>query len=672
MSSGASTESPAPAASTSHADAADSSSSSSSSAASASNYVPIRDVAVKVHDSLANSSYSVVRLGTAIADSLSSTALSFVPAPVKTTAVSLSSPLIDAADTQLEHAFNRLQPVRAEVSKQVASLSSAFNRHTDEAQRYFMPAEWFAQVDEAMAAQGSAPLKLRQSDLQPILQTFYVSAAYQFLSLVRRGQTGLQPFLDSLAVEMEKVWTATLEGPAATFYDSAMRVYKQAGDKARDLTSKTLIDKVRPLLGDAYDVEVMHAYEAGSVTNSQLVYISSLQLFKQLQDRLKQKRLQADALQAEFLRSMKEKLGGAYNGGVEVALTELISTWTEEVGNRKKTLGANVYDRYQWLLLSVQQVFDKVLPPVLSGEDEEEKAESREEEDKDAAPNTLADLASHVKERVGERGVVGNVTTASSNSVKESVHVASQVATQGVALAGNVAGRAVQTASSVVRPVIDPVVARVQPIVQPIVQPYVERAKPVVDGVKKELTARQAQLTEAIQQSLQATKDRVDGVQQYLAAVGKQTGGSLMAAASDTRTQLTASATSAAVSLQASLPEAIRTRVEEVQQRLLSAVQYASQLRADGQVQVQLKELSLSYAAMVGDRLQALGGNLNADKLAALLEEAKASVSQLIANTRKQVALEQGRDEEDAQDDGDASDAHNAADNGNGAEEHKN
>ena len=385
---GVATAPPAPAASSDHADAAADStagssssastdSSSSAAAASSSSYVPIREVATKVHESLANSNYSVVRLGTAIADTLSSTALSFVPTPVKTTAVSLSNPLIDAADTQLEHAFNRLQPVRAEVSKQVASLSSAFNRHTDEAQRYFMPAEWFAQVDEVMASGKSAQqlVRLRQSDLQPVLQTFYVAAAYQFLSLVRRGQSGLQPFLDSLRQEMEKVWTDTLEGPATTFFDAAMRVYREAGSRARDLTSKTLIDKVKPLLGEQYETEVMHAYQAGNVTNSQLVYISSLQLFKQLQDRLKQKKLQADALQAEFLAAMKDKLGSAYNSGLEAKLTELISTWTEAVRERKKTIGDNIFDKYQYLLLSAQQVFDKVLPPVMSSEEDEEKKE---------------------------------------------------------------------------------------------------------------------------------------------------------------------------------------------------------------------------------------------------------------------------------------------------------
>ena len=667
MSSGVTTSSPAPAVSSELSDAADPTASSSSSASSdssspqsSSTYVPIREVATKVHDSLANSNYSVVRLGTAIADTLSSTALSFVPTPVKTTAVSLSNPLIDAADTQLEHAYNRLQPVRAEVSKQVASLTSAFNRHTDEAQRYFMPAEWFTQVDEVMATGKSKQLvQLKQSDLQPVLQTFYVSAAYQFLSLVRRGQSGLQPFLDSLAVEMEKAWTDTLEGPATTFFDAAMRVYREAGDAARDLTSKTLIDKVKPMLGEQYDTEVMHAYQAGNITNSQLVYISSLQLFKQLQDKLKQKKLQADAVQAEFLIAMKDKLGSAYNSGVEAKLTELIATWTEAVDSRKKTIGASVYDRYQYLLLSVQQVFDKVLPPVLSTEEEEEKEEKKNEEgEEDDAPNTLADLASHVKERVGERSLAGNVTTASSNSVKESVNVASNVAREGVALAGNVAQRAVQTASNVVRPVVDPVVARVQPIVQPIVQPYVDKAKPVVDGVKKELTARQQQLADAIQQSLQATKAHVDSVQQYITTVTKQTGENLMAAANDTRTTLTASATSAASSIHSSLPPAIRTRVEDLQQRLLSAVQYAEQLRQDGQLQQQVKELSLSYAevarTVVNDRLQALGGNLNAEKLGQLLEDARASVSQLILNTKKQLALEQGREEDEVEDDSSA------------------
>ena len=661
---GVATAPPAPAASSDHADAAADStagssssastdSSSSAAAASSSSYVPIREVATKVHESLANSNYSVVRLGTAIADTLSSTALSFVPTPVKTTAVSLSNPLIDAADTQLEHAFNRLQPVRAEVSKQVASLSSAFNRHTDEAQRYFMPAEWFAQVDEVMASGKSAQqlVRLRQSDLQPVLQTFYVAAAYQFLSLVRRGQSGLQPFLDSLRQEMEKVWTDTLEGPATTFFDAAMRVYREAGSRARDLTSKTLIDKVKPLLGEQYETEVMHAYQAGNVTNSQLVYISSLQLFKQLQDRLKQKKLQADALQAEFLAAMKDKLGSAYNSGLEAKLTELISTWTEAVRERKKTIGDNIFDKYQYLLLSAQQVFDKVLPPVMSSEeDEEKKEESKEDEEKDDAPNTLADLASHVKDRIGERGVVSNVTTASSNSVKESVNVASQVAKEGVALAGNVAQRAVQTASNVVRPVVDPVVARVQPIVQPIVQPYMDKAMPVVDGVKKELTARQQQIADAIQQSLQATKAHVESVQQYITALTKQTGEKVLAAANDTKTSLTASASSAASSLHSSLPPAIRSRVEDLQQRLASAVQYASQLRQDGQLQQQVKELSISYAGIVSEQLHAIGGNLNADKLGQLVEDARTSVSQLILYTKKQLALEQGRDESEVDD----------------------
>ena len=284
---------------------------------------------------------------------------------------------------------------------------------------------------------------------------------------------------------------------------------------------------------------------------------------------------------------------------MEVKLTELISTWTETVANQKKTIGHNIYDRYQYLLLSAQQVFDKVLPPVLSSEEDdekEEKEESKAEDEKDDAPNSLADLASHVKERIGERGVVSNVTTASSNSVKESVNVASHVAKEGVALAGNVAQRAVQTASNVVRPVVDPVVARVQPIVQPIVQPYMDKAKPVVDGVKKELTARQQQIADAIQQSLQATKAHVESVQQYITTLGKQTGENLLAAANDTKTSLTASATSAASSIHSSLPPSIRNRVEDLQQRLLSAVQYASQLRQDGQLQQQIKELSLSYA----------------------------------------------------------------------------
>ena len=685
MSSGVATTSPAPAALSPQSDVVDSaassssssSSSDSSSASASSSYIPIREVATKVHDSLANSNYSVVRLGTAIADSLSSTALSFVPTPLKTTAASISNPLLDAADTQLEHAFNRLQPVRAEVSKQVASISVAFNRQADEAQRYFMPAEWFAQVDEVMASGKQAKqLQLKQNDLQPILQAFYVAAAYQFLSLIRRGQNGLQPFLDSLKSEMEKAWTDGLEGPATAFFDAAMRVYHQAGDKARDLTSKTLLDKVKPLLGEAYETEVMHAYTAGAVSNSQLVYISSLQLYKQLQDRLKQKKLQADAMQTEFLAAMKDKLGSAYNSGVEAKLTELISTWTEAVASKKKTIGGNLYDRYQFLLLSAQQVFDKVLPPVLHSEDEEEKKEETKEEDtKDDAPNTLADLASHVKERIGERGVVSNVTTASSNSVKEGVNVASHVAKEGVALAGNVAQRAVQTASNVVRPVVDPVVARVQPIVQPIVQPYVDKAKPVVDGVKKELTARQQQIAEAVQQSLQATKATVESVQQYITTLTKQTGGNLLAAANDTKTSLTASATSAASSITSSLPPSIRSRVEDLQQRLTAAVQYASQLRADGQLQQQIKELSLSYAEVVrtalSDHLHAIGENLNAEKLGALVEEARVSVAQLINNTKKQLALEQGRDEEEVEGEDDHTTAHTNNNSQQAAEEHK-
>jgi len=66
-------------------------------------------------------------------------------------------------------------------------------------------------------------------------------------------------------------------------------------------------------------------------------------------------------------------------------------------------------------------------------------------------------------------------------------------------------------------------------------------------------------------------------------------------------------------------------------------------------VQQQIKELSLSYAevarTVVSDSLQAIGDNLNAEKLGQMLEEARQSVTQLIRHTRKQLALEQGRDE---------------------------
>ena len=68
--------------------------------------------------------------------------------------------------------------------------------------------------------------------------------------------------------------------------------------------------------------------------------------------------------------------------------------------------------------------------PLIGGEKEGEEVEESTEE-----PLTLRGMASHVKDRVGERGVVGNVTTASSNSVKESVQLANKAIHKGVDMA---------------------------------------------------------------------------------------------------------------------------------------------------------------------------------------------------------------------------------------------
>ena len=67
----------------------------------------------------------------------------------------------------------------------------------------------------------------------------------------------------------------------------------------------------------------------------------------------------------------------------------------------------------------------------------------------------------------------------------------------------------------------------------------------------------------------------------------------------------------------------------------------------------------------LSDHLHAIGENLNAEKLGQLVEEAKVSVSQLIMHTKKQLALEQGRDEEEVEDDSSAQSTEHSA------EEHK-
>ena len=608
----------------------------------------------KAHASLSNSNYSVVRLGVGLADSLSSTALSFVPEPVVSKVSALGSPLLDAADSQLESAYNRVKPMADVVGKKVQSVTGVFSKRVNEgvgaAQQYIMPAEWFAQVDSVITAKSKAGVKVESADLRPLVQSFYNTAAYTFLALARRGVLKVDTFVQSVRHELEIVWTEHLTRPAEQFFALAKAQYDAAGLKARDITTTSLLAHVKPAMGQQWEADLLHSIDAADVSSSQLVFLRALGLFSALQAKLREKKLQASEVEAEFLKGMKARLGAMYNEPLEKNLKELIAAWTEKAEAKGKSLSTGVLERYQYLLLSAQHIFDRVLPPTADDDLSEEKEEEKREEVKAAGEDTitLTGLASHVKDRMGERGVVGNVATASSNSVKESVSLAGKVVGKGVDMASTVASQVVQTASSVVRPVVEPVMQRVTPIVQPVVQAGVDRVTPVYQELNKQMAAQ-------VQASLQLAKAKMEQLQSFVNSISSQTKQGLLSAAETTKTSLTAGASSAALSLQSSLPAPIATRLTDLQQRIMAAVTYAGQLQKDGQLQQQITQLSLAYAelarAIVSEQLHALSENLNADKLGTLLEEAKASFGQLIVFTRKQVALEKGLDEDDLADD---------------------
>ena len=611
----------------------------------------------KVHDSLANSNYTVVRLGVGLADSLSSTALSFVPTPVVSKVTAIGNPLLDAADTQLSSAYNRVKPTVEVVGKKVGEVTGRFNRGlsegVDAAQQYIMPQEWFTQVDALIASQSINQKDIppvERSDIAPLVQSFYNTAAYTFLYLARRGPFDEGRFTSAVQMELERVWTDQLQKPSAEFYHYALRVYEEAGLKARDITTTSLLQAVKPKMGGQWEKELLTSMDPSHITSSQLVYIRALGLFTSLQSKLKEKKLQATELEGQFMEGMKGKLGALYNEPLEKNLKELIAAWTEKAEKRGKTLGTNVYERYQYLLISAQHIFDRVLPPAITVADDEkeveEKKEQRGEEKEESTdePLTLRGVASHVKDRVGERGVVGNVTTASSNSVKESVQLANKVVHKGVDMASNVASSVVQTASSVVRPVVDPVMARVTPIVQPVVQAGVDRALPVYQKLNEQVSTQ-------LQASVQLAKTKMEQLQTFVNSISTQTRQGLLTVAESTKTSLTNSATTAATTLHSSLPAPLAKSLTDLQGRLMSAVEYAGQLRQDGPLLHQITQLTLAFAevarAVTTEQVHALTENLNAEKLNQLMEDTRHSVTQLVNYTRKAIALEKGLDEED-------------------------
>ena len=614
----------------------------------------------KVHTSLSNSNYTVVRLGVGLADSISSTALSFVPEPVVSKVTAIGSPLLDAADSQLEMAYNRVKPMAATVGKRVTAVTGVFSKRVSEgvdaAQQYIMPQEWFAQVDSVVGARAAKDVRVERADILPLVQSFYNTAAYTFLALARRGVKDQGEFLSAVQAELDRVWTEKLHQPTVEFFQHARRVYDEAGLRARDVTTTSLLDAVKPMMGAGWEKELLASMDSSDVSGSQLVYLRALGLFTLLQSKLKEKKLQASELEAEFMEGMKAKLGSMYNEPLEKNLKQLIAAWTEKAEMQGKSLGTNVYERYQYLLLSAQHIFDRVLPPTITpeeevAEEEEKKEEKEREKEKEKAPAaaeepiTLMNLASHVKDRVGERGVVGNVTTASSNSVKESVQLAGKVVHKGVDMASNVASQVVHTASSVVRPVVDPVISRVSPVVQPVVKASVDRALPVYVELNKQVQTQ-------LQTTLQLAKAKMEQLQQFVNSISTQTRQGLLTAAETTKTSITNGATSAASSLQFSLPAPIASRLTDLQLRLKSALAYASQLRQDGQLQQQIAQLSYSYAevaqVLVTEQLHALRESLpNAERLGQLMEDTSNSVRQLIQYTRKAVALESGLDEEE-------------------------
>ena len=519
----------------------------------------------------------------------------------------------------------------------------------DAAQQYIMPAEWFTQVDANIDSRTKKDVHIDKADIVPLVQSFYNTAAYTFLSLARRGKVDQAQFIAAVKQELERVWTEKLQKPAEEFFKAAQKVYDDAGLKARDITTTSLLDAVKPRMGTQWESGLLASMDSSDVSSSQLVYLRAIGVFTLLQSKLKEKKLQAAEMEAAFLDGMKAKLGAMYNEPLEKNLRQLIAAWTEKAENRRKSLGANVYERYQFLLLSAQQIFDRVLPPTdvddVQGEEKEEKeGEEKEQPPASEEPKTLMDLASHVKDRVGERGVVSNVTTASSNSVKESVQLAGKVVHKGVDMATNVASSVVQTASNVVRPVVDPVISRVSPIVQPVVQAGADRVRPVYAELNKQLNAQ-------LQASLQLAKAKMEQLQAYINSLTTQTRQQLVSAAETTKATLTSGATSAASTLQSSLPAPIAKQLAELQQRLVSAVSYASQLRADGQLQQQITQLSLQYAevsrVVISEQWVALTEKVNVDKLTQLMDDTRQSVTQLVNYTRKAIALETGLDDDE-------------------------
>lgn len=598
-----------------------------------SGYVPIRDAVAKVHSSLKDSSFGIVRSAVSMAETIGDKAMGYVPDTVVQSVNQYGSPLIDQIDHQMSNAFTRLN----------AFKSSA--NGGDPAQAYLMPAEWFTAVDQALRNSSvNQTMKLSSSDLGVLLQTFCMAASYQFLTLQRSGSSSSDAFIAALKPELDRVWNDQLIEPARAFYEEAVKSYNGSVEdgSAKDFTTRSFIEQLRPSLSSAWENQVRTSFQAIN-EGSQIVFVSALHEFSQLRSKSKSSNTPISELRADFVEAMKRKIGGVWNADIEKQINELFDVWTDRAARRDSSPAARILDRYQYVLLTAQQVFDRVLPPV-STEAKPDDEVKQPEVESTAENASITSLVGHVTGRIQERGVVSNVTTASTNSVREGVALAQTGVREGVALAQTGVREGVALAQGVAHKVIDPVKNVAHKVIDPVVQgahqaasPYVDAAKPVVNAVQQQLQHKQAAIQAQLNEALAATRARIDALQAYLMSVTQATKDSVVN-----------TTTAAASTLQASLPESVTTRLNDVQTRLSSAAKYAQELKAEGSAAAvqEIAQISAAYAELarstLTQQISSLSSQLNTEKLSALAEEARVSVAQMLHYTKRQLDLERG------------------------------
>jgi len=541
--------------------------------------VSIRDVASKVHSSLSNSNYSVVRGVVGLADALPQ----FVPTIVTNKVQQIGSPMLDAADEQLSFAYTRIQSAWT-------PSSTTSNSTINEADlfQFSLPDAWFEQVDQLMSG---TITKMEEKDFRTFLSSFKMTASFQFLALARSVEVSeleqeatVDDFVSSLKEELDRLWAETLVFPAKKFFFSAVAVYRAAlqQEYAQSLTTRSLLERIE--LGQSYspwERSVLKALKQSINQGSQLLYAASLLEFASQQD--KSKNGECNLVDQEsFIDGVRARVGAAWNDRLRDPVSDAyssFSTWHL----KKRGLSLTLFDRYQSLLLQSQEIFDRVLPPL----EKEEKEQPRDEDEHKSLG--IRDLASHVSERISERGAIKTISVASTNTVKE-----------GVTLIKTGAHLASEQAHSVF---LDP------------------------------LLAQQAKVKAQLLTTLAATRERVEKLQAFLLSLGKKSAQSLQT-----------NATSAAVTLHSQLPLAIQAGLTDVSSRLQHVLKYSQNLHPDqtaSMLKQQLSDLSHSYGevlktAFFNNEAYAIGiGQELKTRIATLIEDAGQQIAKLNATVHK-------------------------------------